>query len=231
VGLEPLPNAFASTRESLHRVAQELVAPARKPHNEIALTVTPGGFGTPPFEFDGAKLQVRVDGEELVLERDGEQTRRPLTSIADGAGLLGAELLPDGLPDDETPLEIDPDAAARLADFYAFSFQALEAVRGGFPEEAAAGDITLWPEHFDIAFEAGSEETGQRANYGASPGDAGHAEPYLYVGPWTARPEGELWNATGFPGAELAYAELLAADDPAATAIEFFETRARALAA
>jgi hypothetical protein len=231
VGLQPLPDGFADTREALHRVAEELVAPARKPHNEIALTVTPGGFGTPPFDFDGATLQVRVDGEELVLERDGQQTRRPLTSIADGAGLLGAELLPDGLPEDATPLGIDPAAAARLADFYAFSFQALEAVRGGFPEAAAASDIILWPEHFDVAFEAGSEEAGQRANYGASPGDPDHPEPYLYVGPWTARPEGELWNATAFPGAELAYVQLLAADDPAATSIEFFETRARALTA
>lgn len=231
MGLEPLPDTFAASRDALHRVAEELVAPARKPHNEIALTVCPGGFGAPPFEFEGATVTVRVDGDELVLERDGQQTRRPLTSMADGAELLGAELLPDGLPEDTTPLEIDPDAASRLADFYAFSYQVLEAVRGTFPEVAEASDIILWPEHFDVAFEAGSEEAGQRANYGASPGDADHSEPYLYVGPWTARPEGALWNATGFPGAELAYADLLAADDPAATAIEFFETRARALAA
>jgi hypothetical protein len=229
VGLQPLPDTFAASREALHRVAEELVAQARKPHNEIALMVTPGGFGTPPFEFGGATLQVRVDAEELVLERDGQQTRRPLTSIADGAGLLGAELLPEGLPEDTAPLGIDSVAAERLADFYDFSFQALEAVRGGFPEEAAASHIILWPEHFDVAFEAGSEDAGQRANYGASPGDAEHPEPYLYVGPWTARPEGALGNATAFPGAELAYAELLAADDPAATAIEFFGTRARAL--
>jgi hypothetical protein len=230
VGLKPLPDSFAASREALHRVAEELVAPARKPHNEIALTAAPGGFGTPPFEFEGATVTVRVDRDELVLERDGEQTRRPLTSIADGAALLGPELLPDGLPDDATPLGIDPEAAERIADFYAFAFQALEAVRTRFAEAADASAVNLWPEHFDIAFEAGSEAARERANYGASPGDPDHPEPYLYVGPWTARPEGALWNATGFPGAELAYAELLAADDQAAAAIEFFETRARALA-
>ena len=49
-----------------------------------------------------------------------------------------------------------------------------------------------------------SEAAGQRANYGASPGDEDHAEPYVYVGPWTAEVDGELWNATGFTGAELA---------------------------
>jgi hypothetical protein len=228
--LQPLPESFAASREALHRVAGELVAPARKPHNEIALTVTPGGFGTPPFGFEGATVTVRVDGDELVLERDGQQTRRPLTSIAEGAALLGPELLPDPLPDDATPLGIDPEAAERLADFYAFSFQALEAVRTRFADAADVSAINLWPEHFDIAFEAGSEATGERANYGASPGDSDHPEPYLYVGPWTARPAGELWNASGFSGAELAYAELLAAGDQAATAIDFFETRARALA-
>jgi hypothetical protein len=229
--VEPLPDTFVATREALHRVAEELVAPSRKPHNEIALTVTPGGFGTPPFPFDGATVTVRADGDELVLDRDGQQTRRPLISIADGAALLGADLLPDGLPDDTAALGIDPIAAERLADFYAFAAQALEAFRGGLPESADPSPIILWPEHFDVAFEAGSEEAGERANYGASPGDTDHPEPYLYVGPWSARVEGELWNATGFPGAELSFAELLAADDPAAAALEFFESRARALAA
>ena len=56
MGLAPLPEAFAATREALHRVAEQIVAPARKPHNEIALTPTPGGFGTPPFEYEGRAL-------------------------------------------------------------------------------------------------------------------------------------------------------------------------------
>jgi hypothetical protein len=67
------------------------------------------------------------------------------------------------------------------------------------------------------------------ANYGFSPGDEQHAEPYAYVGPF-GPVEGELWNATGFPGAELTYAELLAAPEPRAAALEFFTTRKEALA-
>ena len=207
------------------------MAPARKPHNEIALTVTPGGFGTPPFDFEGATLQVRVDGTDLVLDRDGEEDRTALTSIAAAALLLGPELLVDGMPADDEPLGIDPEAAGRLAEFYAFAHQALERARGRLPADAEPSPTVLWPEHFDVAYEAGAEKAGQRANYGASPGDADHAEPYLYVGPWTARPEGELWNATGFPGAELSHADLVAASDATATAVEFFDTRARALAA
>jgi hypothetical protein len=40
---------------------------------------------------------------------------------------------------------------------------------------------------------------------------------------------GPLWNARGFTGAELGYAELMAAPDPAAAALEFMTTRRAAL--
>jgi hypothetical protein len=227
--LRPLPEEFASTREALHLVAERLVAPARKPDNEIALTPTPGGFGTPPFALDGVRIQVRVEGGDLVVERDGVVRRGRLDSLAGGARLLGPELLPDGMPDDEGPLAIDPAAAERLAELFAFAARALETFRGGLRASDEPSAINLWPEHFDIAFESGPSDAGGRANYGVSPGDAEHPEPYLYVGPWTARPEGELWNASAFPGAELAYADLCAAADPEATAIEFMAVRRAAL--
>jgi hypothetical protein len=227
--LKPLPDSFSATRDALHRVAEELVAPARKPHNEIALRQTPGGFGTPEFEFDGKRMQVRVEGAELVVVCDGAEDRAELTSLAEGGALLGPALLPDGVSEDATPLGIDVEAAERLADFYAFAAELLESFKATLPADAAPSDTNLWPEHFDTAFEAGDEAAGKRANYGASPGDESHPEPYLYVGPWTAEVEGELWNATGFNGAELRYAELLAADDPEATAGEFLRKRFEAL--
>lgn len=228
--LQPeLPPAFASTREALHRVAEQLVSPARKPHNEIALRQTPGGFGTPPFEFGGETVLVRVEGADLVLERDGVAERIELSSLAEAGARLGAELLKDGVPEDATPLDVDPDSADRLADFYAFADRALRAFRDGLPADAETSEIILWPEHFDLAFEGGSEASGQRATYGASPGDAEHAEPYLYVGPWAAPTDGELWNAQGFGGAELRYAQLASAPDQAAAAGEFLAARWRAL--
>ena len=226
VELKPLPETFPATRDALHRVAEELVAPARKPHNEIALRPTPGGFGTPEFEFEGRRTQVRVEVVELVLARDGEADRVELTSIAAGGALLGPQLLPDGVPDDDSPLGIDPVAADRLADFYALAAEALARAKSGLAADDDPSDTNLWPEHFDIAFEAGSESEGRRANYGASPGDADHAEPYMYVGPWSgSTDDGDLWNATAFNGAELNYAELRAADDPTAEAVEFMRVR------
>jgi hypothetical protein len=66
-------------------------------------------------------------------------------------------------------------------------------------------------------------------NYGFSPGDEHHAEPYAYVGPWTAPPAGDLWNATAFAGAELPYAEVLQAEDPRRVTLDFLTTRRDAL--
>src|SRR3954471_20383769 len=180
---------FVRTREALHRVAEHVVSPARvaATGNEIALMVTPGGFGTPPFPDGGG---VRVDGTELVVrDAAGSERRGPLRTLGEAAALAGVSA-------EDAALDIDPDAAARLAEFYAFAQRVLEILHA---EADAPSEIHLWPEHFDVAFDAGE------VNYGASPGDEHHAEPYLYVGPWAAPEPGPLWNATGFPGAELTW--------------------------
>ncbi len=59
-------------------------------------------------------------------------------------------------------------------------------------ERAAEGgpaEVQLWPEHFDLA------TTIAEVHYGGPPGDDGHPEPYLYVGPWQPpEPDGAFWN-------------------------------------
>jgi hypothetical protein len=230
MGLTPLPDGFATTREALHRVAEQIVAPARKPHNEIALTQTPGGFGTPPFEHEGRTLQVRVEGAELVVSEDGQERREALRSLAEAAAFVGADLFPDGPPDDSSPLAIGPASAAVLGELYEFGQRVLAELRARFSPGDEVSEINLWPEHFDLAFDGGAERLGRRAGYGVSPGDDEHPEPYLYVGPWEAQTQGGLWNATGFGGAELTYAELVAAADPQATAERFLRSRRDALA-
>jgi len=197
--LQPLPQSFAATRDELHRVAERVVAPARvaATGNEIALEATPGGFGTPPFPGGG---RVRVDGAELVVEEaDGSERR--------------------------SALDVDAEAAAALAALYAFAWDVLTELHDEAPAGADVSDLHLWPEHFDVAFEQGSEAEGRRAGYGVSPGDDDHPEPYLYVGPWGEPPSGPDWTATGFRGAELGYAALLAAPDRRAAALGFFRSR------
>jgi hypothetical protein len=150
--LSPLPDRFRATVAALHRVAEDVVAPARKPDNEIALMATPGGFGTPEFEWEGSTHQIRVEGPELVREVDGRQQRESL--------------------------EVDSDAAEALAEWHAFGAAVLEQLAADAgPEDAASAPI-LWPEHFDIAIELGSEAGGSRATYGLSPGDEQHPQPY-----------------------------------------------------
>jgi hypothetical protein len=201
--LEPLPPRFAETRESLHKVAIAVVAPARKPENEISLRYTRGGFGTPFFEEGGADCQVRVEGAELIRQRGNEELREPL------------------------PAQVDADATRALGDFYGFACSVLEQLRADEPEVDSTV-VRIWPEHFDIALELG--EGPARANFGGSPGDEDHEEPYLYVGPFDeSLASGELWNGRGFSGAELSYSELLDADDQRRAALEFMRERYRAL--
>ncbi len=223
--LPPLPATYAATREALHRVAEVVVAPARvaATGKEIALDVTPRGFGTPPFPGGGS---VRVELDDLVVESpDGTSRRAPLTTLAAAAQLAG--LPDDGV--DAGPLGIDRDAAGALATFYALAASVLGELRAEAPDGADASPVRLWPEHFDVAFEQGEEAEGRRAGYGFSPGDEHHPEPYAYVGPWAEPPRGPGWTATGFRGAELGYAALRRASDPRAAALEFLRDRRAAL--
>jgi hypothetical protein len=223
--LGPLPSGFRSTRHTLHRVAEELLKPKRvlETGNEIALRFTPGGFGTPPWERgarSGTSGQIRVEGAELVLTEGDEQHHLGIGDLRAEAELLGLD--PAGIEAGEVA-EIDRAAASALADWFAFGTVVLDELIERNPG-LEAEPIRLWPEHFDVATVLGSESEGSRANYGASPGDRDHPEPYLYVGPWEPR-EGELWNAMGFSGAELGYAELAGAGDQPEAALAFFEER------
>jgi hypothetical protein len=226
--LEPAPPTLGVTRLALHQLAERVISPVRSRANgKIGLRWTLGGFGTP---FFGADAQIRVEGAQLVIDAADTEQRLPITSIADAASAIGFDL--EGVDEAEldTPLEVDPAAGRLIGELFGFATSVLEQLRAEAPPESEPSRVQLWPEHFDIAVELGNESAGRRAAVGVSPGDEGHPEPYLYVAPWSARPTGELWQASGYPGAELPYAELLAAPDQRAAALEFFRTRLSALA-
>lgn len=217
--LQPLPVSFAETTLGLHRLAEQVVKLAREHvSGEFSLIATPGGFGTPVFGPNDA--QVRVEGGDLVVVAGGEERREPITTLRAAANLV-AGLLPEDLELDAEALSIDAESSSALGRWYGFGDQLLDALCTEAGPADAPTPPALWPEHFDIAIEMGSEEAGKRANYGLSPGDEDHEEPYLYVGPWIAKPEGGLWNGKGFSGAELGYSELVGADDQFAAALDF----------
>lgn len=225
--LVPLPSAFATTRASLHQVAFFALAAKRfAATGKLGLRYTAGGFGTPFFVDDE---QVSVQDGVLVHQTAAGIRSTAITTVAAATSFLHLEYrqvwfegFHDPLPaiDPDQPLEVDVEAATALGDWFGFSTHVLEQAR----RTSGAADVSrvqLWPEHLDPAFEMGLE--GNRASYGASAGDAGHSEPYLYVSAWgTIDRSDPFWNDDTFNGASLSYADLLTADDPYQAAAWFF---------
>jgi hypothetical protein len=225
----PLPirdlDAFVSTRASLHRVAEHVVAKARYVDDrEIRLTAVAGGFATPALSWG---TRVRIDADELVVDDSDGSRRIRLSTIGEAAAFVGvepgfpSELYPPATSfDADEPLFLDRGAAEVLAAWYGFTAEALELFATEIIE-AHPSQLILWPEHFDQAFFTEDADETRRANYGASPGDEGHPEPYLYVGPWgTPAPSG-FWNATHFNGAVLPLSQLVDAAHPVQAALQF----------
>jgi hypothetical protein len=192
----PIPSvdALVATRLSLHSLAEHVLCAARyRVNGKIGLRFTRGGFGTP---FFGTDEQVRVEGSTLVYIafRPARETRTELTTLGAAAAAVG---ITPGAPDlfaPATPLAVDrPFALDRaalttLAWWFGVATAVLAQLRAD-PESNGVGVpapsfVQIWPEHFDAAVDLGDTAAGARANFGASPGDATHPEPYLYVGPW-----------------------------------------------
>ena len=188
--------SLVATRTSLHAVAEQVLAgDLHRRTGRIGLRRTAGGFGQPELLIDGRRWRLRLQLDRLVVLDGDVETWHPLTTleaVAASAGTVAAP--PVGVYEPQTslsagdPLVVDPAAARRLAAVFAFGESVIEEFRARF---AASGPslLQLWPEHFDLACSA------SEVNYGISPGDAGHPEPYLYVGPWTV-PKGPDCNET-----------------------------------
>jgi len=214
--------SLIETRCSLHTVAERIVATDLWHRTgKFGLRRTPGGFGQPEVLSGGSRHRIRVDGSDLVvLEGDVERVE-PITTLAAASAFSGVALdrpidgytLQTDLHPGET-LHIDPLEATRLANWLALVDEALEGLRRR--HRALSPTIAqLWPEHFDLACSMAE------VNFGGSPGDEGHPEPYLYVGPWTpldpTSRTGSFWNEPF--GASLTAAEVPDAE----VAVAFFE--------
>ena len=220
----PWPDNFASTRAALHALAEHVIAAARyRVDGHISLVPTAGGFGTPLF---GDRERVRVDGVELVHERPGTTTRVVITTLGAAAQFVG---IPLGAPTEvykpataclpDASLAVDAASARALADWYAFGADLLDELRSTY-QTRRPSPVVLWPEHFDLACEIGSEEA-QHATYGASPGDSEIPQPYLYVAPSDVQRRTGRLGTQSF-GAAYTGGELEAATDPRRAGLDFF---------
>ena len=217
--LGSLPAGFVETCATMHALAEHVLCPARYAANgKVGLRFTKGGFGTPFFDnqLEGAPgarggHRPRTRAPPRRARSLPHRHARPRRGVpGDRAGAPGAVFAATTPLDPDAVLVLDEASSEALGDWYGFCASVLEQMRDEAP---GASRVQLWPEHFDMAVDLGDAETGARANYGGSPGDATHREPYLYVGPWVAQ-AGEFWNEPF--GASLAYGDILAAGDGAA---------------
>jgi hypothetical protein len=215
-----LPTTLAPTRESLHRLAEHVVSPARYAvAGRIGLRPHPRGLQTPPFGDDQRVVSVQ-DDELVVTSAAGELHRGPVTTLRAAGAAVGiapgapTQLYRPATPCDlDAPLSLDRAAMRVLADWYALGADALDRLAERLADESPA-EAQLWPEHLDLAITAGS------VNYGFSPGDEHVPQPYAYVGPHGGAPADvdPFWNAPF--GASRTISELATAEAALAFLLE-----------
>lgn len=226
MSLPPIPPSLAHTREALHQLAYFVLAPARyRRTGRMGLVPTQGGFGTP--DLDGRVL--RVAGDLLVDERVDTVATATVGSIGEAARFFGepyverwfegfGDELPPWPPEQEVGL--DEEASLFVGSLYSFGSQVIDRLATEVP--GGITEVWIWPEHFDLATEAGDEASGGKASFGVSPGDHAHDAPYFYVSAWGEIDRGNpFWNDPAFNGASMGYEAAAAADDPIAAVLEF----------
>jgi len=227
------PDVLATTRRSLHAVGEHVLAAALyQGRRRIGLRQFTGGFATQNYLHlrDGAAVERRamVVGTEIIVRDDDLaggiiEDRAPITTLAAAGALVDvvpgmpADMYtPAPLPAVDDEVVVDAEAAAFLAELTAVGYAALVILCAHFVHDEPA-EIQLWPEHFDLATSLGE------VNYGLSPGDADHAWPYVYVGPWSPPPAGGFWDEPF--GASLEVQEVPTVDE----VLAFFGTGRRSL--
>jgi len=174
---------YSRSRRALHGLAEGLLAgPQYATSGTIRLRVVDGAIATvaaPDARYlDGALV---VDGRRVPVGG----------TFGDLGTMVGlAWSVPthysdhSGLSADDAA-NVDVGDAATIIEWFARGQAAMTAL---WPDETPV----LWPEHFDLGVSL------DEVNYGVSPGDAAHPEPYAYVGPWGFSPsaaDDAFWNA------------------------------------
>ena len=189
----PSIDVVTATRQSLHRVAEHLLAAAHKrATGQITLVPADNGGATPPLP-DGSV--VAIEGTDVVVRGPNQVRRAPLTTLAETAATVGIEA---GFPwtkhrpgtdfEPDAELAVDPAAAAALARWFAVGAEALTTLVAEMSAERPSAP-QIFPEHFDLGVTAGA------VNYGFSPGDDAIPTPYVYVGPHEVPTGDAFWNA------------------------------------
>lgn len=161
--------------EDLHRICAHVLARAQHAETgRLGLVVHDGAIATRDDALripDGGSF-----GSLAQLAADAGVELDPSFSVGHDTPPLG---------DVHEPLIVDPD----LIRWYVRAWAVLEDLHDDCTH-LDPSELTLWPEHMDVAFSV------LGVNLGASPGDSFEARPYAYVGPHGSERPGDaaFWN-------------------------------------
>ncbi len=170
------------------------------------LVLDPSGEPAETFSLEGRTLEEGLAWLTAAVGRmAGEPFASPLT-------LVGYTMEPHPVKDGAA-FSVDGPALATIERWYRNAARLLAAVRTAVPE---AGEVRIWPHHFDIATLATFDrpeidaEDARSLGFGLSPGDDAIPEPYWYLLPWPVPPKERraplavgTWHTDGFVGAVL----------------------------
>jgi hypothetical protein len=191
------------------------------------------------LELDLRRSELRArtsDDDELVEPLVGQSARDLAARI--GNFLIVSGLDPASVPaapdatNESTGANYTAGCAQTIARAWADVTGAMTALRAGIREETSP--IQVWPHHFDLSMvwlpgetipgqdPNDPENADKQMNFGFTLGDGMVPEPYFYVTAYPSPeafaslvlPAGTTWRTSGFTGAVLPYASLIASRDP-----------------
>ena len=184
--LDSLPPSFDATVAALHRVAERVVSPARKPRRTRSRwQPTPGGFGTPAFEHGGLRSRSAWRERSWSTSR----RRRGATSAAHARSSVARRIVADlcrRTPPRATSrsTSIPRRPRARRVAMRSAPRCSMQLATTAASDDAHAGPAlarALRPRDRARSGAAGGART-----TASRPATSTHPEPYAYVGPWTA---------------------------------------------
>lgn len=213
----------------------------------LGLTTTPIRSGNITFEllldFSGHQLVISTSqGGWAEIDLDGHSAREFYDDIVQALDDLDISVTIDRNQFSDVDGTYDPD----MAEDY---WQALSQIDMVFKEflgqiRGRKGPVSLWPHHLDLAglwFTGrlipgkdpdNEEESDEQMNFGFSTGDEGISDAYFYITayPWpagletTELPAPARWHTEGWNGAVMMYADLIKAENPRDTLLDFLKT-------
>lgn len=250
------------TRDSLSLYAKIVGAIPRalaEPHPKwwhISLKLGADGPATDDIPYSEGTFAVRMDlrQHDIAIETEAGSSRR--ISMSNGASAdevtdevieaLAALSITADLDrskfEDRSPREYNQESAKRYLEALVSIDKVLEQQKSRIPGET--GPVQLWPHHFDIVFEwfgtkivayeveGGKKENPSQINFGFSPGDDSHPDPYFYSNPWpfdqafvkAPLPSGARWHTESWNGSLLPYAEVVGQEDGDHILLNYFQT-------